>query len=255
LSTIAISSETSSRMSGAPISSFLDRDLLRDQQQDVGRADLVLLGRLTGHGGEAPLDVAHGLVAEVAHQPAAEARELRVLRHLEPREYVVDGGERILDAPPGGDALPVVLGAGVAAHLDPRARRQPDERVAAEPLAADDRLEQVAVRPVGELEVDGQRGVEIGERLEHHRRAVVARSSEPVELSFGHQSLHEVGQTDEKRARSCRARGRLLGAPAPPAARGGQRLVLGSVIDVAHDFRLFQPISVSNVSLRRATLL
>ena len=63
-------------------------------------------------------------------------------------------------------------------------RRQADDRIAAEALAALDRFEQVGVRAVGELEVDRQRRVEVGQHLAHHRDAGVAGGGELLEL-FG----------------------------------------------------------------------
>ena len=72
-----------------------------------------------------------------------------------------------------------------AAGADADLRRQADERVAAEALAADDRFEQERVALLRELEVERQRRVEIGERLEHQRNAVVAKCCERAEFAFG----------------------------------------------------------------------
>mgnify|MGYP003347578405 CR=1 FL=1 len=79
-----------------------------------------------------------------------------------------------------------VLDAFATAHFEPRTRGEPDEGVAAEALAADHGFEQIGVRPVGELEIDRQRRVEIGESLEHQRNAVMARCRQLVELLFVH---------------------------------------------------------------------
>src|SRR5690606_24209608 len=54
--------------------------------------------------------------------------------------------------------------------------RQADDRVAAEALAALDGFEQAGVRAVGELQVDRQRRVEVGEDLAHDRDAGMAFS-------------------------------------------------------------------------------
>jgi len=70
-------------------------------------------------------------------------------------------------------------------------RGEPDEGIAAETLAADHRLEQVRVRAVGELEIDRERGIEIGEGLGDDRNAVVAPGGELLEVLFGHLRLHE----------------------------------------------------------------
>jgi hypothetical protein len=56
-----------------------DGDLFGQQQQDVGRAEGVGLAGL----GQARLDVAHGVVAEAAHQAAGKARQVVARRHLD----------------------------------------------------------------------------------------------------------------------------------------------------------------------------
>ena len=73
----------------------------------------------------------------------------------------------------------------VPCDADAHLRRQADERIAAEALAADDRFEQERVALVRELQIERQRRVEIGERLEHERDAVVALRGERAELGFG----------------------------------------------------------------------
>ena len=46
-----------------------------------------------------------------------------------------------------------------------RSVHEPDERIATEALAADHGLEQIGIRAVGELEVNGERGVQVGARF------------------------------------------------------------------------------------------
>ena len=93
---------------------------------------------------EPGLDVAHRVVAEVAGQAAAEARQPGPQRHLEALLVAGDEVERV--AVVGLDDLAVGdhLGAK-AVRAQQRARRQADEGVAPEALAADHRLEQEAV--------------------------------------------------------------------------------------------------------------
>ena len=61
---------------------------------------------------------------------------------------------------------------------------QADDRITTEAFAAFDRFEQVGVRPVGELQIDRQRRVEVGQDLAHDRDAGVAVSGLLLEL-FG----------------------------------------------------------------------
>ena len=70
----------------------------------------------------------------------------------------------------------------VATHFKPRIGSQSDERIAAEALAADDGFEQIRVRLVGELEVNRQWGIEVGEGFQHQRNAVIPRRRKLVEL-------------------------------------------------------------------------
>ena len=65
-------------------------------------------------------------------------------------------------------------------------RGQADERVAAEALAADDGFEQERVARVGELDVERQRRVEVRERLEDERDAVISLRGQRAEFGFGH---------------------------------------------------------------------
>ena len=95
----------------------------------------------------------------------------------------------------GREAHPLVAldDASAIFHLDlPPSRsnanlgRQADERIASETLAADDRFEQEAVRPIGQLDVERQRGIEVRERLEDERYAVKPLRGERAKFGFGH---------------------------------------------------------------------
>ncbi len=158
-----------------------DGQLFGLQQQDVGRVEAARLVRA----GQARLDVAHGVVAEIAREAAAKARQARTQRHLEALLERLDESERVavvrLDDLAVGDHLGAHAGA-----LHPRARRQADERVAPEALAADDGLQQEALRlSAGELEVQRQRRLEVGESLEDQRDAVETLGGQALEFEFG----------------------------------------------------------------------
>src|SRR3569833_1887069 len=94
-------------------------------------------------------DMAHGIVAEIAGQSAAEARHAGAQRHLEARLEFGDEIERV--ALRGFDDLPIAYhfrALADAAHQ--RRSRQADEGIAAEALSADDRFEQKGI-PAGVL--------------------------------------------------------------------------------------------------------
>jgi hypothetical protein len=76
-----------------------------------------------------------------------------------------------------------------AARAQQCLRRQADERIAAEALAADDRLEQVCVRLVRQLQVQRQRRVEVGECLDRQRNPVIAVLCECAEFDFCHDDV------------------------------------------------------------------
>jgi hypothetical protein len=100
---------------------------------------------------------------------------------------------------------------GAADHAQTHRRGQSDEGIAAEPLAADDRLQQIGVGPVRELEIDRERRVEIGESFEHQGNPVETLRGEPREVGFGHELLLKdaLGGISERANGEWRAYGRL----------------------------------------------
>jgi len=73
-----------------------------------------------------------------------------------------------------------------AARANTKLRRQADEGITAEALPSDNRLEQVGIALVGELEIKRKRGIEVRKRLENERDAVIPLPSESAEFGFGH---------------------------------------------------------------------
>ena len=165
-----------------------DGQFLALQQQDVGAAQRV------GRAGlfELLLDVANRVVTEVAGQAAAETRQSRSQRHLETLLIGLDEVQRIafgrFDHPAFRDDFGARLGAETAG-TNQRACRQSDEAVAAEALAADHGFQQeavfAAVLGMRELEVERERGFEVGKGLGHQRNAVIALRAEALEFEFG----------------------------------------------------------------------
>ena len=131
---------------------------------------------------------------------------------MDERERV--GGLRFARYPPAA-----YLGAGRSPHLETGVCGEPDERVAPETLAADHRLEEIRPGAVRELEVDRKRRVEIGEGLEHHRDAVVARARELIEFDFSHGLLQLPDKGKNGVARLARAPAGRRATPAPGARR------------------------------------
>src|SRR5690606_30200167 len=91
-------------------------------------------------------------------------------RHLEAAAQALDLGERAGDLARFQQLAMLGHVQRVPGERVHPARGQADDRVAAEALAAVHRLEQVGVRAVGQLQVDGQRRVEVGGHLAHDRQ-------------------------------------------------------------------------------------
>ena len=160
--------------------------LVGEHEQDVRRTDGVRLEQALR---QTRLDVAHGVIAEVTNQPAGKTRQAVQSGNAETLLIAFDKGQRI-----GRfhhfHHLSIVFDAyRIALHLKHRARRQADNGVASPFLAAFHRLEQVAVRQVRELEVNGQRGIKIGEDFAHQRDAVVALGAELFKLFRTHDEI------------------------------------------------------------------
>src|SRR6266567_142371 len=148
------------------------RQLFGQQQQDLGDIGELAAGR--GRRRCKPrLDMPHRVVGEVASEPAAEAGQsgdrCGAIPALEPGNEI----ERVAGVALG-NALAVIHLDVATTRTDARRRGQAYERIAAETLAADNRLEQERERAVRELDVERKRGIEVGERLEDERDAVIA---------------------------------------------------------------------------------
>ncbi|MNJ65049.1 hypothetical protein D3C77_610410 [compost metagenome] len=89
----------------------------------------------------------------------------------------------------------------VAVHAQHGAAVQTDDGVTPPFLTALHGFEQVGMWLVGQLEVEGKRGIEISQRLERQRDAVIAVGGQTQEFFAGHVSLvvggakQKVGQT------------------------------------------------------------
>ena len=164
------------------------RQLLREQQQHVGAAERIGLEPTAR---EPRLDPAHRVVAEIAHQAAAQARQPGKLRDAVARKKLAHERQRIPTLGRFRHFIAVQHGDVTAYGAHRRAGREADERIAPETLAADHRFEQVGIRPVGKLEIDRQRRVEVGAGFEDDGNAVVALRGEPLEFCFSHLLLHE----------------------------------------------------------------
>ena len=127
------------------------RQLVAEHQQDVGRAQLVRL-RVRA---QARLDVFDALEAEPADQAAGEAGQAIELRHLVQRAQAFDFGQRVFDLTAFHDFAVFANFERMATEFVHPPRRQADDRIAAEAFAALHRFEQVGMRAVGQLQVDG----------------------------------------------------------------------------------------------------
>ena len=120
-----------------------------------------------------------------------------------------------------------------------RAGREADGRIAPEMLAADHRFEQVGIRPVGKLEIDRQRRVEVGAGFENDGNAVVALRGEPREFCFSHLLLHEkLSESGIGRARPGGMGAIAQRSAAPPAPATPLHPNLSSFVE--HEFSVLR---------------
>lgn len=136
---------------------------------------------------QALFHVTHAVVAEIPHQAAIEARQARDGRHVVARLERFDEGQRVLhivafdlDAVMG-DADVIVM------HPQDRAARQADDRVTAPLFTALHRFQQVGIGLVGQLQVDRQRRIEVGQGFPGHGDTVVAGSGQTQEFFADHE--------------------------------------------------------------------
>ena len=140
--------------------------------------------------------MAHGVVAEVAGQPAAKTRQARAQRHLETLLVSLNEVQRVqargLDHLAVGHHFGDSIGAK-AAGPQQCARWQTNEAVASKALTAHHRFEQKAVLAAvfgkGQFEVERERGFEVGKGLDHQGNAVVALLRQAFEFKFGDQNM------------------------------------------------------------------
>ena len=176
----------------APAEVVEDDDLVRDHEQDVRGAQ----GVRTGAGGQARLDVANGIVAEIARQAAGKAGHAlggrgdpeAALEGADPGQGV--RGLFLLDQPAVAPDPHLV-----SVHLEAGAAGQDQDGIAPPLLAAVDGLEEAGVGTPRQLEVGAQGGVQIGEDLADQGDAVVALGGEAAELFWGH-DLNQLPPAD-----------------------------------------------------------
>src|SRR5262249_45086751 len=142
-------------------------------------------------------DIAHGVVTEEADQSAAKARQTRTQRCLEAGLASADEFQRILVLACLKQLVVAIFGTVAPADFEARVSRQSDERIAAEALTALHRFEQVGPGTVGELEVDRQRCIEVGESLQDQRNAVEPLGGELTEFRLGHDDSTERRETEK----------------------------------------------------------
>jgi hypothetical protein len=200
------------------------RNFFGKQQHDVGNSEVVrfLGARQPG------FDIADGVVAEAADQATAEARQAGGRSGTKALHVLADEVERVGVVFAFGDAIAVQHQHLMRIDHDPRRAGQADDRVTAKALAALHRFEQVGVGAVGQLQVDRQRRVEIGEGFERHRDAVVAFGGQAIEIGFGHRNstrmcalpMHTRGGTATRQPT-----GASVASTRPPPGRRASRAV------------------------------
>ena len=154
------------------------RQLFGMQQQDVRRAQLVAATRRR----QARFDVADALKAKPADQAPGEAGQTGQLRHRVGAAQGLDLGERIGDLAGFHHGAGFADGQGMAVEGIHPARRQADDGIAPEAFAALDRFKQIGMRAVGELQIDRERRVQVGQHFTDDGDAGVAFSGLLLEL-------------------------------------------------------------------------
>ncbi len=119
--------------------------------------------------GRQPLEAAGDLVGHEADRAADEARQAGQAGHLLAPEQLVEQHQRVGEGQRAGAVGRLEVGP-VLADLEHLARRRPDERVAADVLAALDALEEERVPAAAELQVGRDRRFEVGQHLAVDRR-------------------------------------------------------------------------------------
>jgi hypothetical protein len=170
-----------------------DGQLFALQQQDVGRAHVI--GWASGF--QLFLDVTHRVVTKVARQAAAETRHTGFDGHLEALLVGRNEIQRVAVRGFHHAAIGHHLGLGGCAKTggtQQRAGRQADEAVASKTLTAHHRLQQKAVgsglcawaggRGVCQLQVQRQRGFEVGKGFDAQGNAVVTLGNQLVEFGL-----------------------------------------------------------------------
>ena len=139
-------------------------------QQDIGRTQLIGLAPTA----QSRLDVFDALETEPADQAAGETGQPRETRNLLRGAQTLDFGQRIGDFARFDQVAQLGHVQRMPGERVHAMRRQTDDGIAAEALATLHRLEQIRVRAVGELEIDRQWRIEVGQHLAHHRNQGMA---------------------------------------------------------------------------------
>ena len=169
-----------------PLAPVVERGQRADHAHGrVGESAIVM-----GHVGQS-LDLANDVVAEIAHHPALQRRQVGDDRGSIDVQQLVERGEhaaverhRRRNLAEGRDQA--------VAELQRRHRIAPDEAVAAPAFAVLDRFEQEPRAGADQLGVGGDRGLEVGEHLGPHRhhRVLGCQGAELVAARMHGQLAH-----------------------------------------------------------------
>ncbi len=177
-------------------------DRVRHHQQDIRHAQRVGIRAV----GQTLLDIAHTVIAKVAHQPAVETWQPGDGRHVVTRLEGFDEVQRVFDIQ--AFDLDAIMGHAdvMTMHAHHGAARQADDRITPPLLAALHRLQQIGVGLIGKLEVDRQRRVEVGQGFAGKRDAVVAFGGQTQEFFTVHEQPRGL-RTKRSVRQTCRQAG------------------------------------------------
>src|SRR5690554_3093163 len=160
-------------------------DFVGHHQQDIRGADLV--GRAAV--AQAFFDVAHGVVAEIAHQAAVEARQFRQVRSVETLLVFIDECQRVVHFRLFDHFAVTAYFNAVVKDLQHFLAGQANDGITAPFFTALYRFEQVRIGPAGQFQIGAEGSVQVRQYFAVHRDAVIAGFSELAELLGCHGSV------------------------------------------------------------------
>ena len=150
-------------------------------EQNIRRTQRVRMHPL----GQTGLNVTDGVVTENTDQATTEARQMRLLRHLETGLIGGNVVQRVRDSACINNLTILDARDFVTTHTQSGVCWQSDKGITAEALTPLHRFEEKGVRGIAQLEIERERCFQIGQGFQRDRYAVIARISQAQESRLG----------------------------------------------------------------------